>query len=175
MTKRTMNTILICLVFALAVGFIGWMTNGFQDWTKDNAKDHFTRKVNPDNLYTADVVTLESSNDGHGVAITVNDDGSIRIKGTASQQYVKVIGKVTLDKGEYTFTALENASLNTVYVTAVGGSVMTSADFTPNNTFTVSADDTEVTLTLYIEKGAVVDTIVYPVIVSGNESGDFYQ
>lgn len=172
-TKRTVGLIAVFLAAVLCCGFIGWMTGGFQNFDRDYVSDKFSPKLNEDNLFKAENVTLTSKNDGYGLKFTVNDDGSIHVKGTASREYNELIGTVILDSGKYTITALNGASMNTAYVTAVVGSVETPADFT-NNQLNITTDNTSVELVLHVLQGTEIDATIYPVIVSGEEAGSFY-
>ena len=135
-------------------------------------KDRQQLLLYENNLYKSENVTLVSMNDGNGLVFTVNDDGSVKVKGTAMAPYEKVIGKVILNKGTYTFTALEGASLHTAYVTA-NTSPVTYADF-GNNTIEITEDNTEVEITLNVLEGAELDVTIYPVIVSGDKAGNYY-
>ena len=171
------QAIALALAVILVVGVLGWATGGFQSFDKDSIKSNTARKVNPDNLFTAECVSLKDTNDGYGVQLTVNDNGSIKMKGTATADKAYVIGKVKLAEGTYTVTALDGASLGTAYVSVKIGSASTevNADFTPGKQITIAADDTEVTLTLHVVKDAELDATVYPVIVEGTEDGKFFK
>ena len=48
-----------------------------------------------------------------------------------------------------------------------------NADFT-GNTFTIGQDNTTVTLKLHVAADTEINKTVYPVIVSGEESGDYF-
>ena len=174
MKKTTRTTIIICLLMGLALGAIGWLTTGFSDFSKEAISDKFDKPINEKNLYTAECMTLKDTNDGSGIVITTNEDGSFKVTGSSAESVTYEIGTVTLDKGTYTLSALSGGSKNTIYVSAEIGSLSINADFT-GNTFEIAADDTEVTLLLHIVKDIEVNKTVYPVIVPGTESGKFYQ
>lgn len=167
MKTKTKNILIVIGVFAALIIFVGVVTSGFKNWGVG-------RTVNEDNLYTAECMTLKDTDDGYGVKITVNEDGSFKVKGTATKDVDYEIGTVTLDKGTYTITAFEDASRSTVYVSANYDGLVTCADFS-DNTFTIAADDTEVTLTLHVFTDAKLNDTIYPVIVSGEEPGEFYK
>ena len=159
------GVIVICLVMMAIFGAVMKFTNNFTEVD-------FSRPLNEDNLYTAECMTLTDRNDGNGIVITVNENGSFKVKGTADEDIDEVIGKVTLQPGTYTVNAVDEGTKNTIYVTAEFDGVTKHADFT-DKTFTLEAE-TEVTLILHIVKDTVVNKTVYPVIVSGEESGSFF-
>ena len=167
--------IIALLCGVLLCGFLGWMTTGFTDFSKDGVSDRFSPSVNEKNLYSSESCTLKSGNSGDGIVITVNDDGSIKVKGkneskTDSLEYT--IGSVELKAGTYTFTALEGASKNSALVVAIGGDTELYADF-GDNTFTLEADTT-LTIKLVIKPEIEINATVLPVIVAGKEAADFY-
>lgn len=166
------KTILIVLVSLLCFGVVMWLFGGIGDMSLDSAKDKFTKEVNADNLYTVECVTIEDRNDGNGVTLDVNDNGSIKIKGTAHEDITYTIATVALEAGEYTFTALEGASRNSAYVQLDLEGTTVTADFT-GNTFTV-VEDTEVQISVVIKKGTEINATVYPVIVAGDEPADYF-
>ena len=172
-TRMTLGkTLIVVLVCILSCGFIMWAFGGLNDMSVENAKDVFERKLNEDNLYTSECVTITDRNDGNGIKVTVNENGSITVKGEADSVVNYPIATVSLKAGEYTFTALEGASLKGAYVSLSLEGVDISADFT-GNTFTV-VEDTEVALTLHIAEGTEINATVYPVIVEGDEAGAYF-
>lgn len=158
----------VCLVLAALTVFGVAMSLTDNFTTTD-----ISRPLNDDNFYTASCMTLEDTNDGSGIIVDVKDNGSIKLKGTASDDVDYTIGSVTLNKGTYTFTAVSGAALNSVYVTATVGSTVHNADFT-GNTFEITSDNTVVTLEVHIAADTEINKTVYPVIVSGDEAGDFF-
>ena len=172
-TRMTLGkTLVVVLVCILSCGFLMWAFGGLNDMSVDNAKDVFERKVNEDNLYTSECVTITDRNDGNGIKLTVNDNGTIAVKGTADATVNYDLATVSLKAGEYTFTALEGASLKGAYVSLSLEGVDKPADFT-GNTFTV-VEDTEVVITLHIAEGTEINATVYPVIVKGDEAGTYF-
>ncbi len=166
------KTIAVVLVCILCCGFVMWMFGGFNEMSIDNAKDVFERELNENNLYTSECITITDRNDGNGIKLTVNENGSISIKGKADSAIEYDIAEVTLKAGKYTFTALDDASLKTAYVSLDLEGVDFNADFT-GNTFTV-VEDTTVTLTIHIAEGTEINATVYPVIVEGDEAGSYF-
>lgn len=166
---------LVCILGIVAL--LGFVTNGFSSWSKDTVKDKLSRNLNEDNLYTVDCVTLEDSNLGNGVVVDVDEDtGVISLSGTPAADHTYTVGTIKLDKGTYTITAIEGAALNTVYMTLKeSGGNEHQFDFTPGNTITIGADDTECTLEIHVKADAELGSVkILPVIVSGDEAGEFY-
>ena len=177
MKKTTKRTILICSIFMAAVMLLGFVTAGFQQWSIDEMKDNASRKVNPDNYYTIECVELVDSNTGDGIEVDVNEkNGAIRLNGTADVDMTLELGSVTLDAGEYTLTAIDGASNATIYMTATVGSTVYKFDFTPNNTITITSDNTVVELSIIIKQDAKLHNVqVLPVIVEGKESASYWN
>ena len=181
MKKRItwIGAIVLVLVSTLVIGIIGNVTNGFQDFDKETIEENMSPKVNADNLYTAANCSLVDTNDGYGVTVSVDEKtGAISLNGkcTASRSYE--IGKVTLTKGTYTLTAISGAARNGAYVTLAipGDSTLQYFDFEPDNTINITSDSVEVTIFLNIAEGAEFgNKAVLPVIVSGEEPGQFYK
>ena len=178
LNKRVTNKgLIIALIITLAVVAVGgFVTAGFTIFRPDEIKDHFTPGLNEANLYTAEHLTIEDTNTGYGVKIDVQDNGSIKLNGKASAEISKTFAMLSLNKGTYTLTAVDGSNIASYYVTADVGGEEFKADFTPDNTFEVIADNTTVALTLHIAKDADVSgVVVYPVIVSGEEAGSFFE
>ena len=178
LNKRVTNKgLIIGLIIALAVVVAGgFITAGFTIFKPDEIRDYLAPEVNVDNFYTVEYLTKEDTNTGDGVKIDFQDNGSIKLSGKATSDITLDFATFSLNKGEYTFTAVENGTKATYYVSASVGGQPINADFTPTNTFTVNQDNTAVTLTLHSAKDTVVDNIViYPVIVSGDEAGNFFE
>ena len=144
MKKRvTWGGVLILLLISLVgFGFIINWTNGLQEFD-------MSRPLNEDNLYTAELLEIESGNPGDGVTVNVNDNGSFKVKGKADSDISYKIAEITLDQGTYTITALEGSSKGgaCVEIEMLGSTY--HADFT-DNTIIVVEDDTTITLTLKI-------------------------
>lgn len=166
--KKTMIvTLAVTLVLFIAFGMISSMTQGFTN---------FDREVNEANLYGSAEVVLVDSNDGNGVRIDVDEEtGAFVLNGKAASDLEYMVATITLDKGEYTLEACDKASKAGVYLTAEIGDNVTYFDFTPGNTLNIAADNTTVTIMLYIADDVQLNNVkVLPVIYTGDESVDFY-
>ena len=151
------------LVAVLVAGIISALSSGTVFW----------RAVNEDNLYTAKDVELESSED-NGLAFKVRNDGSFTVKGTAKEDETYLIANIKLDAGTYNITAIDKMDDDEAYVSVYVDGIEYTAD-TSANIFNISADDTVVTVKLTVFEDAEIDIDVYPVIVEGEKSADFYK
>lgn len=173
----------IVVVAMFAVGFIGNITSGFQNFGADEIADKL-HPINEDNLYTAECLQLTDQNDGTGLVIDVDETkGIVKVSGTPSVTSSKLIGTITLDPGTYTFTAIgADAAKNSANVTLdVTGGMKVYADFTSASsgntyysTFTIE-EETTFTINFNYTADAVIDCTVLPVIVKGTEAGNFYK
>ena len=179
MKKRmTVGGVLVIVLIAFTLfAFLGMLTNGFQSWDKDTIQDNLSRDLNEENLYKADYLTISDQKDGNGLKIDVNEKtGAIVLNGTTVEAYEDLyIAHFTLDKGTYTLTAFEDASFNGVYLILEISDTSYYFDFTPGNTIEITADNTECSIVLNVAKGVELDdAIILPVIVSGDDAGEFY-
>ena len=183
-SKNTLKIIAICLAMSLALGFVGWMTNGFTAFDKDSISDKFERKLNEDNLvykaFLASGYTSKSGNDGNGLTWTINDDGSVTVNGTASADAYFNLCTVTIaDKGDQTFTAVDGGSLTTYYVEGKANGVtvwysdwQNIQDTSATKTFSTS---TTISLDIVIKAGTEMKNVTfYPVIVEGETAGNYF-
>lgn len=185
MTRKTKKTLIravaALLGFVLVVGavsFIGKKTNGFAD---DITIDALTkRELNPDNLYTPDCLDegfVGVVNTGLGFSADAKDDGSFVLDGKyeGEEEFLYPFASIELEAGTYTLTSGTETSMYSVYLTLTGGSSTKCFDFGGiNGTVTI---DTAATyeLALNIVPGAEFDgKEFYPVIVKGDEAGEFY-
>lgn len=170
-TKRIVTIISLVLLTVFLVAIIGNVTNGFDSLFKPD--EWGKKELNPDNLIklpylleTEKTVSMEE-----GVEITVNDDGSIKVKGenkTTSDIEVEIC-KVKLAAGTYTFTSGVNGCSASRYYLKAGNHY---ADFN-TNTFILSAEE-ELTVKLVIKPDESINVTFKPVIVAGEKSGSFY-
>ena len=139
-------------------------------------KKYGPKDLNEDNIYTVDCMTLEDDKDGK-LEIDVNEKtGAIVLKGESGDTAETYeIGKVDLEAGTYTLTAIEDASVETVYVTITVNQVEHKFDIKGENTITVEADVEDCVITLHVMPEVEFDDLeILPVIVEGDEAADFY-
>ena len=169
MKKSTRKTVLICAIFMAVTMLLGFVTAGFQQWS-------FIRKVNPDNLYTAECVTLEDDKDGKLKIDVKEKTGAIILDGkSGDEDETYEIGKIDLEAGTYTLTAIEDASLEKVYVTITANQTEYKFDIKGENTITLDADAEDCVITLHVMAEVEFEDLeILPVIVEGDEAADFY-
>lgn len=174
MKKSTLRIIAIILGVTLVFGAIGFAT-GLFSVDEDKQDDYFGRKVNEDNFYTIECLELVDSNDGDGITVDVDEKkGGVKLNGVANVDLTYDVGTVTLPAGTYTLTACDSASNAGIYVTATAGSTEYKFDFTPANTITL-AEETTLTITIHIAEETELHNVwVLPVIVEGDEAGEYY-
>ena len=181
MSRRRLNTngkiivacAITCLIALLGAAFLGNITDGFQ---KD-LDDVSLRERNELNLLTG---AFTDFNDGNGVSAKGRNDGSIVLGGEnlSESDIVIPVEKVTLAAGTYTVSGAKSGG-NTTYHIAVkyvdgSGSTQTAiGDFT-SKTFTITSQQ-EVEVTIVVKPDAnVKGVLVKPVLVQGEDVGDFY-
>ena len=176
MKTSTMRILLAIFSIVIIVGTISFVA-GLVTFDNDKVDEVFGSKVNPDNLYTVDALTLYDQNQGKGIIVDVDEKtGAISLSGTATEDIELEVGTVTLKAGKYTLTAYDRASYAHCYVTASTDTTVYNFDFTPGNVIEVPDEDITITIKIHIVSGAEFDnTQILPVIVSGSESGSFYK
>ena len=174
MRKSTIKIIAIILGVCLLGGVIGF-TSGLFEVNEGKQDEYFGRKLNEDNLYTVECMDLTDSNTGNGIVVDVDEKkGGILLDGKASADTTYTVGTVTLAEGKYTLTAVDGASLSGVYVTLTYGNTTANFDFYPGNTIEIEGEAVA-TITIHIAEGVELDNVwVLPVIVAGDEAGDYY-
>ncbi len=142
------------------------------------AKDKLAKDRNEDNLITVDENYIKTHNTNRGVEVEVKEDGTIKLSGEATSDYVVTVATVNLKAGTYTISGLENPDVNKFYLYAAYGTGGSAIAGTSNATFTLTTDQT-VTIRLSwvdgMEFGKIFDTKIQPVLVSGEVAGDFYK
>ena len=184
MTRKTKKNLIRGLAFVLglaavigAVSFIGKKTNGFAD---DITLEALTqRDLNPDNLYTYDLIPKEMlniGNTGYGFSVTVEKDGSFVLDGKyEGEEAVTIPGAVIhLEAGEYTMTSGTSTGLYSIYLQLSNADGTKTWNFDFGNPITVP-EDGDYKVLIHIEPDAEFkNKHFYPVIVKGDEAGDFY-
>lgn len=110
-----------------------------------------------------------------GVTYTFNEDGSVKVKGTATSNYNFYLmsgnNSLVLEPGTYT---LSGGISNRAWIRAYDGT--TYQETTSNNikTFTVTQKST-FTISLRIQNGQTVDDTFYPMLEKGNSKTNYVQ
>lgn len=146
-TKRTAKTIALILVTALlgaglATG-IGVASNGFETM---KPTEWFAEEANPDNLIKVDENYIATQDTNRGVKIKVNEDnGEIKLTGTATSAHQVTVQKVTLQPGKYQLSGMEKVNLDQCYLGVNVDGTVYKAGVVDNDTFTIAAE-TEVAI-----------------------------
>lgn len=175
-TKRIITYVGIILAAVLVCSFVGKISGGF---TKD-VEDWQLRERNEDNLLKG--TSFEDYDNGDGITLEAKKDGTIVIDGTylgKEENIVIPVESVNLGAGTYTLSGAAKGSNYTYYVRAEykdanGASVYAVGDFANTATFTLtSAQQVNISIVIFPEV-EFNNVNVRPVLVVGNEAGDFY-
>ena len=163
--KRIAKRVALVLVAALVGGVMGSMvtTNG----------GIFNRDLNEDNLIKAENYLVKDEDDNDkGITVTVKEDGTIKLNGTAKEDDEYTVAEVVLQPGTYTISGVKSDK-DGYGLKAVFG---TNEHFagTKTETFTVTTATT-VSIVIYaVEDTFCLNTTIRPVLVAGDEAGEFY-
>lgn len=190
--KRWVTNILLVLAAVAVCAFVFKLTDGFETF---NPKDIATLDLNEDNLFFEQIEDGEIFDNLQVTAIAEN--GAITLKGEIADSSPATVdlsdaidlGSITLKPGTYTFTCFKDPAYKSHYAvgtyTIAGTTYTWYADFekAPNNTAgavnllgrTITLEE-EVTVSFEIRlvEGAKLNTKAMPVIVEGEEVGNFY-
>lgn len=104
----------------------------------------------------------------NGVTFTVNSDGTINAKGTATAHVYILIGRVTLQSGQYTLSGCPQLGGQTKYQLALIGTV-NSYNAGEAKTFNVT-ETIEEEVRFYVYSGTTVDFTVKPMLNAGSSA-----
>lgn len=172
-TKKLLKTVGLILVGVILGGAI--LAAG---GTEIKA-DFIQRDLNKDNLIEVNETYLESGSE-KGVEWKVQEDGTIKLYGTATADYSEAIQMVELEAGTYTYDiggkAIKDVEDEPVYsYVLVGGQQYIAG--TDSATFTLESSATvQVVITFFedAEFGNIFGTTIRPVLVEGDDIGSFY-
>ena len=138
------------------------------------------RERNPDNLIKVDENYAISRKTGYGLEVVVDDDGTIRLKGQTSKNEQIIVQTVTLPAGEYTISGIEDPNLAKIVLKATWGTG--NVAYAGLEDKIVLEEETAVEVSIDIqgcEDGENTiswkNATIRPVIVAGDEPGDFYK
>ena len=175
-TKRIITYIGIVLVAVLVCSFVGKISGGF---TKD-IEDWQIRERNEANLLKG--TSFEKYDNGDGITLEAKKDGTIVVDGTYlgnDENIVIPVESVNLGAGTYTLSGAAKGSNYTYYIRAEykdanGTSVYAVGDFANTATFTLtSSQNVSISIVVFPEV-EFNNLYIRPVLVVGNEAGDFY-
>ena len=175
-TKRIITYVGIILAAVLICSFVGKISGGF---TKD-VEDWQLRERNEDNLLKG--TSFEDYDNGDGITLEAKKDGTIVIDGTYlgdEDNIVIPVESVNLGAGTYTLSGVPKGSNYTYHIRAEykdanGASVYAVGDFANTATFTLTSSQS-VSISIVIFPEVEFNNVyIRPVLVVGNEAGDFY-
>ena len=195
LSKKNWKVIIIAVLLAvLGSAIVFNLTDGYDNV---DLKDNLTRKLNEDNFFFEkldDGVIYDNVNiDAEIKNGVITLDGSIADTDPNTITLSDSIGltTLTLPAGEYTFTCFDHPNYKSYYAVGtytLGGKTYTwYADFedAPNNSTNSAllqgktvelADEAKVTFEIRLVEGAELDNVKgYPVLVEGDENGNFYK
>lgn len=108
----------------------------------------------------------------NGIDVKVQDNGEIVLNGTATDNYILVIGKINKIKNMAFSGMCDGYGYNKMILQIQGKDY--NVNVVNSNQITLSDLDTEATVRLYIYKGtSVINAIIEPKIVEGTEVGEY--
>ena len=166
-TKRMLKRVGIFLLVAI----LGGLTASFAM----TAANGFDRELNPENIIDVDKYTVkDGDSSGKGIKVSVNDDGVIKLNGEASENDEYTVTTLSLAAGTYTISGYDSNSKG-VTLKAVYNGTITAISGTTYATFTLETE-TSVSIVITIaEDYYCFNTTIKPVLVEGDEAGDFYK
>ena len=191
--KRWVRNVLLILAAVAACAFTFKLTDGFENW---NPQDIATLDLNEDNLFFDQIEdgdifdNLQVEAKAENGAITLNGEIADSSATTIDLSDSIDLGTITLQPGTYTFTCFKNPAYKSHYAvgtyTIAGTTYTWYADFenAPNNAAgaanllgrTITLDETvTVNFEIRLVEGAKLNNVkAMPVIVEGEEAGNFY-
>jgi len=100
-----------------------------------------------------------------GVTFAVNDDGSVKLGGTATINAYILAGSVALDEGTYTVNGITGSTTDTVYLQIVDEALSSQIAYTADGdkSFTLSEAQT-VALRIVVKNGISPTMTIYPMV-----------
>lgn len=113
----------------------------------------------------------------NGVTFTVNDDGTIKVDGTATANTYFDLGKPTLPAGDYILTGLPSVGSGTTFkITFKFEDTQQNLFGTDGKTFTINSEATAQENYLFIASGYTASNLVFkPMIAKGTTVKDYEQ
>lgn len=164
-TKRLIKRVCMIIVVVVLGGLIA-------SFAIISAKG-FDKDLNPDNLISVGYLIEDDENNGRGIDISVNDDGVIRLNGKATSDDEFSVCFLTLQPGVYTISGLES-NLDGVSLKAIYNGNSSAVSGLKNDTFVLeSASSVEIVISIK-EGTRCWNKTIRPVLVKGDEPGDWY-
>ena len=131
---------------------------------------------NENNLLKVDDTYIKSQSLINGIELDVMEDGAIHIHGDPSNNATVIIQQVKLSAGTYTISGIEKLDTGKMMLCVVYGSGSSAIAGDSSATFTLTEEET-VSVELHFVKDAEIhyaNRIIRPVLVEGDEVGEFY-
>lgn len=167
--KKYFKIIALVLVGAVLGGALVSLTD---------VADNFKQERNEKNLIVVDETYVEDGTSDNGVNWKVSEDGTIKLYGEAGKAETIKVQTVSLDAGTYTYSVGQdkvNKSKFYSYVSANGEQYIAGTD---SATFELAEEaNVEIYICWYddVEFGDVIGTTFRPVLVKGENAGEFYS
>ena len=172
-TRKTKNFLIIVaaiLVTVITLSVLGSLSDGFSNWDTSTWQ---LRDRNKENLLSG---KFTDYNPGNGITAKAKDDGTIILDGeyVGSESSVVIpVEVVALSEGTYTFTGAPKGSTGTYNLQLVYDGKTVYSDFDGCTFKLESAASVTVQIVVY-PKVEINNVTIRPVIVAGDEAGDFY-
>ena len=165
-TKRTLKRIALVALIAILGGVVGSFAV--------SGSSMFDRDLNPDNLIKVENYVVQDKDDnGNGVDVKVDDDGVIKLNGKATADDEYIVTELVLEPGEYTLSGFKSDKSKVGLKATFGTSEHYAG--TSSDTFVLESSTT-VTIVVYVaEDHYCLNTTIKPVLVTGDEAGEFYK
>ena len=165
-TKRTLKRIGLILAIALVGGVFGAFAA--------SGTSMFDRDLNPDNLIKVENYVVKDKDDnGNGIDVKVDDDGVIKLNGKATADDEYTVTELVLEPGEYTLSGFKSDKSKVGLKATFGTSEHYAG--TSSDTFVLESSTT-VTIVVYVaDDHYCLNTTIKPVLVTGDEAGEFYK
>lgn len=167
---RLAGLVALCIVSAtvLSAG-IGFMSDGF---TNSDVSSWMDRELNADNLIKVDDYLIKDGDtNGEGITVSVNEDGVIKLNGKSTGTDEYTVCELSVAPGTYTISGV--ASTGDCGLQVLGSGIEAKAG-TRNDSFTVE-ETTTISVVVYVgEDVKLFNKTIKPVLVKGEEPGDFY-
>ena len=164
-TKRTIKRIALILAVALVGGIMGSMVAG--------GTSLFNRDLNEDNLIKVENYLIQDEDDnGNGIEVTVKEDGTIKLNGTAKSDDEYTVTEILLQPGTYTMSGVKSDKKGAGLKAVFGANEHYAG--TSSDTFVLETATTVSIVVYAVEDTFCLNKTIRPVLVAGDDAGDFY-
>ena len=123
------------------------------------------------NLFNIKEIALSSD---VGLTVTVNNDGSVTMKGTTSNYYQKY-KEINLEPGTYKVCSVGADNSATFQVRIVEPGETSTTIYEHGAVFTITSTETTVYAFIYAGINRTIDTTIYPMICLASETDNTYE